>query len=85
VFSQAVLLALVEKGITRDQAYRIVQGHSMTAWNGNGNLRDLLSADDAVPLSVDELDRCFSLEPVHETVGVVFDRLENLQLSRGTR
>ncbi len=80
VFSQAVLLALVEKGITRDQAYRVVQGHSMTAWGEHGTLRDLLAADDAVPLNDDELGACFSLERVHETAGVVFDRLKDLDL-----
>ncbi|MDP9143784.1 MAG: adenylosuccinate lyase, partial [Actinomycetota bacterium] len=80
VFSQAVLLALVEKGITRDQAYRIVQEHSMTAWNGESNLRDLLAADGDVPLSDDELERCFSLDRVHETARVVFDRLKALEL-----
>jgi adenylosuccinate lyase len=84
VFSQAVLLALVEKGITRDQAYRIVQGHSMTAWGGESNLRDLLAADSEVPLTEVELEGCFSLQRIHERARVIFDRLKDLQLSRGT-
>jgi adenylosuccinate lyase len=80
VFSQAVLLALVEKGITRDQAYRVVQSHSMTAWSGESNLRDLLAADSNVPLTEVELERCFSLERVHESARVVFERLKDLEL-----
>jgi adenylosuccinate lyase len=80
VFSQAVLLALVEKGLTRDQAYRIVQTHSMTAWRGQENLRDLLAVDPDVPLDVDELEGCFSLHRVHDTVSIVFDRLRGLDI-----
>jgi adenylosuccinate lyase len=80
VFSQAVLLALVEKGLTRDSAYRIVQGHTMTAWNGDSHLRDLLAADFEVGLSRPELDHCFSLERVAESSSVVFQRLESLQV-----
>ena len=38
VFSQAVLLALVEQGMTRDDAYRLVQRNAMDAWNGKGHL-----------------------------------------------
>ena len=40
VFSQAVLLALIDKGMTRDQAYRIVQGHAMTAWDKGQSCRN---------------------------------------------
>ena len=79
-FSQAVLLALVDKGLSRDVAYRIVQGHAMEAWNGDGQLRDLLATDSDVGLSETELDKCFSLERVSETTAVVFERLQTLQL-----
>ncbi len=41
VFSQAVLLALIDKGMTRDQAYRIVQGHAMTAWDNGADSRGI--------------------------------------------
>jgi len=80
VFSQAVLLALVETGMTRDQAYRIVQGHSMVAWTDSRNLQDLLAADTEVPLSADELEACFSLERVHDSARPVFDRLQLLEV-----
>jgi adenylosuccinate lyase len=80
VFSQAVLLALVEMGMTRDQAYRIVQRHSMTAWSGSQNLRDLLAGDPEMPLGADELETCFSMKGVEDRVRVVFDRLKDLAL-----
>ncbi|HET7847370.1 MAG TPA: adenylosuccinate lyase [Acidimicrobiia bacterium] len=80
VFSQAVLLAMVELGMTRDAAYRIVQGHAMEAWNGKGTLRDLLAADSEVDISHEDLDRCFALEKVGETSEIVFRRLEALRL-----
>lgn len=78
VFSQAVLLALVESGLTRDEAYRIVQRNATDAWDDKGHLRDLLRADAEVRLSDEELDACFSLERVAETAAVVFDRLDGL-------
>ena len=78
VFSQAVLLALIETGMTRDDAYRIVQRNAMGAWEGKGDMQDLLKADEDVPLSDSELARCFDLGRVSETSAVVFHRLESL-------
>jgi adenylosuccinate lyase len=80
VFSQGVLLALVEAGLTRDEAYRIVQRHAMAAWEGKGNLEELLAADPDLPLDTERLAECFSLEDLGEKAGVVFDRLEELEL-----
>lgn len=80
VFSQAVLLALVETGMTRDEAYRVVQGHAMTAWDQGAELQGLLAGDPKVGLSRDELDECFSLERVHDTTQIVFQRLKELEL-----
>jgi adenylosuccinate lyase len=75
VFSQAVLLALVDKGLPRDDAYRMVQRHAMTTWDRGGELREHLAADPDVPLDDDELASCFSLDRVRESARVVFDRL----------
>ena len=80
VFSQAVLLAMVDKGMTRDAAYLVVQEHAMEAWNGESNLRDLLIGDSTVGLTPEELDRCFALDRVGESSGVVFQRLGSLQV-----
>lgn len=78
VFSQAVLLALVESGLTRDEAYRIVQHHAMEAWEGRGHLRDLLAADPELPLDEAAIDACFDLGRIGETSAVVFERLTSL-------
>jgi adenylosuccinate lyase len=80
VFSQPVLLALVEAGLTRDEAYRIVQRNAMAAWGGEGHLRDLLAADVAVSLSAETLDACFDLSRIHDSSKVVFERLDKLTL-----
>jgi adenylosuccinate lyase len=78
VFSQAVLLRLIESGLTRDQAYRIVQRHAMEAWEGKGHLRDLIVADPDLAIPQASLESCFDLESVQTGVEVVFDRLARL-------
>jgi adenylosuccinate lyase len=80
IFSQAVLLALVESGLTRDESYRIVQRNAMAAWEGKENLRDLLETDGDVSLAASELDECFNLDRIHRTATDVFTRLDDLHL-----
>jgi adenylosuccinate lyase len=80
VFSQAALLALVDKGMTRDSAYRLVQGHALRSWDDGSDLQALLSEDPAVPLSTEELEACFSLQRVHDAEHVVFERLKDLEI-----
>jgi adenylosuccinate lyase len=80
VFSQAALLALVEQGATRDEAYRIVQRNAMRAWEGKGSLRDLLFADDEVDIPGPELDALFSADYLEKSTTPVFERLERLSL-----
>ena len=57
LFSQRVLLALVERGYSRDEAYRIVQEDAQRAWDSGTHLRELLAARD---LGLD-LDTLFDL------------------------
>ncbi len=78
VFSQAVLLALIEQGRTRDEAYRIVQRNAMRSWDEGSDLRELLAADPEVNLDPDVLADCFSSERFLRNAGVVFERLERL-------
>jgi adenylosuccinate lyase len=82
VFSQGVMLALVETGLPRDEAYRIVQRNAMEAWDDKGHLRDLLRADPDVTLPDESLDRCFSLARIAATSAPVFERLDRLTESR---
>lgn len=59
VFSQRVLLALIEKGLSREEAYTIVQRNAMESWQTGRPLRDLLLADPEAAFSEDELDELF--------------------------
>jgi adenylosuccinate lyase len=80
VFSQGVLLALVEKGLSRDQAYSIVQDCAHRAWNQEGgDFRQFISADDRVTahLSAAEIAACFDpdrhlrhLDQVYQRLGI---------------
>ncbi|KAK3582421.1 hypothetical protein CHS0354_023967 [Potamilus streckersoni] len=62
VSSQTVLLALIEKGLTREVAYRLVQGAAMQSWKTNVHLKDVLIADSNITryLSDEELNSIFS-------------------------
>jgi len=73
VFSQTVLLALVEAGLSRDEAYTIVQRAAARSWDEGLHLRDALSQDPAVHL--DPLAACFDPAATLASAGVVFDRL----------
>ncbi len=78
VFSQRVLLALVDTGLNREQAYRIVQRNAHTAWNTEGgNFRANLEADADVTsrLSAEQLADCFSTDLHQENLDVIWQRL----------
>jgi adenylosuccinate lyase len=63
-FSEAVMLALVGKGLPRQRAYEIVQRSAMRAFHGEGEFKKLLAADSDVSSRVagEEFERCFDLE-----------------------
>ena len=80
VFSGRVLLALVESGMARDEAYRIVQGAAMQAWEGKGGFREVLSTDDDVRERLgDEVITLFDPAYALRNLGVVFERVEELK------
>src|SRR3984957_601673 len=62
VFSQSVLLALIESGMNRDEAYRIVQKASRAAIEQRRNVRDVIESDDEVPLTDAAIARAFDLD-----------------------
>ena len=62
VFSQPVLLALVDSGLSRDDAYRIVQEDAAIAWGERKSFRDVLNADSRVLLSASQLDQAFDID-----------------------
>jgi adenylosuccinate lyase len=79
IFSQRVLLALVEKGLNREEAYRIVQANAHQAWNTEGgDFRALVSQDEQVTsvLSKNELDACFDPQHHLRHLDEVYQRLD---------
>ena len=80
VFSGRVLLALVESGMARDDAYRMVQDAALRAWEGEGGFGELLSRDEDVRERLgDELDTLFDPAYTLRNLGVVFERVEGLK------
>jgi adenylosuccinate lyase len=80
VYSGRVLLALVESGMGRDEAYAVVQGAAMRAWEGEGGFRELLEADDQVRSRLGgDLGDLFDPSYALRNIGVVFDRVEDLR------
>jgi len=80
-FSQRLLSALVESGVSRDVAYRQVQRHAMRAWEEGLDLRELARADADLAARVD-LDSVFALDAYTAHVQTVFDRLRSLVATR---
>jgi adenylosuccinate lyase len=80
-FSQAVLLALVERGLLREEAYRIVQEAAAAAWDEGASFRERLEADPRVRevLSAEELAGLFDPARYLARLDVVFDRLAKLR------
>ncbi len=78
VFSQKVLLALVDKGLSREDAYRLVQRNAMLTWEEKRPLRDNLIDDSEVleHLSEAEIDACLDVVPYLGNVDKIFKRLE---------
>ncbi|MGI6547627.1 MAG: adenylosuccinate lyase [Bacillota bacterium] len=77
IFSQRVLLVLVQKGLTREDAYRVVQDAAMQTWSGAGHLRDVLAKDERLMAVIDEreLAACFDPNGFLQHVGTIYDRL----------
>jgi adenylosuccinate lyase len=77
VFSHRLLLALVDAGLSRDEAYRRVQGHAMRAWEEETDFRELVRSDPEIRGRVD-LESVFDLDATVRHVDAVFDRLHAL-------
>jgi len=75
VFSQSVLLALIESGMTRDDAYRIVQAAARATIEEQRNFRDVIESDDDVRLSNEVLARAFDLDRLLAHRGRFLDAL----------
>ena len=76
VFSQPVLLALVDGGMTRDEAYRVVQRNAMRAWDEGIDFRSLLEADPDVNDAI--LGDAFDLSRSLRHLDHIFDRIDDI-------
>jgi adenylosuccinate lyase len=77
VFSGQLLLDLVEAGVLREDAYRIVQRNAMQAWREDKNFRELILADPEITSRVDNktLQRAFDLDRQLRNVDTIFKRV----------
>jgi adenylosuccinate lyase len=75
-FSGTLLLELTEKGLSREDAYALVQGHAMETWEKGGEYRDRVLADPVISetLSKEDIDRAFSLDQSLRHVDAIFER-----------
>lgn len=77
VFSEHVLLALIQKGMTRDEAYKVCQRNAAKCWDDGVSFKQALEKDEDVTsrLNANELDECFDLEHHLRNVDGIFRRL----------
>ncbi len=77
IYSQRVLLALIDKGMSREEAYDLVQARAMQAWEEKVSFRSLVEQEEAVQerLSEVELDGCFDVTQHLGQVDMIFERL----------
>ena len=77
IFSQSVLLALVRKGITREEAYSLVQKNAMQSWTQGKDFLTLLKKDKSIRklLSAGEIDKTFKLKTQFKNIDRIFKRV----------
>jgi adenylosuccinate lyase len=85
LFSQSVLTALIESGMSRDDAYRTVQRSAQRAWDEQRSFRELLEADSEVTgrLDADRLDELFDYGRFVRHAPAIIERLGALEAERG--
>lgn len=76
VFSQKVLLELVEKGLTREEAYKIVQRNALDAFENDGDFKANLMKDEEVSkrLSIEEIDKIFDKREFLKNIETIYKR-----------
>ena len=77
IYSQSVLLALVRKGITREEAYKLVQKNAMQSWTKGKDFLALLKKDKEIVklLSVAEINKTFKLTTQYKNIDRIFNRV----------
>ncbi len=81
IFSQEVLLALVKKGVTREDAYAMVQRNAMQVWEAKKDFKALLKKDKEIMalLNVNDIDTLFDLNKVMININKIYKRLGLIQ------
>ena len=76
IFSQALMLRLIEKGLTREEAYRIVQVPAMICWKTGASYQEVTREDPEILkyMNQTEIDRCFDIKYQLRNVGRIFQR-----------
>ncbi len=77
IYSQSVLLALAQKGISREKAYEIVQKAAMECWKTNEDFKDILMRNNEFnsSMSKDEINSIFSMDKFSDNVDAIFSRV----------
>jgi len=77
IFSQKIMLELTKKGLSREEAYRIIQKISMQVWQGRDNFRELLLKDSEIYhyLSESEIKKCFNYQTYLKNIDQIFKRV----------
>ena len=77
VFSQKVLLELVEKGLTREEAYKIVQRNALDAFENDGDFKANLMKDEEIikRLSIEEIDKIFDKQEFLKNIETIYKRI----------
>jgi adenylosuccinate lyase len=77
IFSQQILLLLTQRGVSREDAYAMVQRRAMEVWEGKGSFKDLLEQDEDILryIKKEELNDIFNIQHHLKHVNTIFDRV----------
>ncbi|MFP4082816.1 MAG: adenylosuccinate lyase [Candidatus Aminicenantes bacterium] len=77
IFSQKLLLTLMKKNLSRDQAYDLVQKNSLRAWEKNLDFKEMVQSDPQIKkfLSSPEIEECFSIHPYLKNIDYIFEKV----------
>ena len=84
IFSQKVLLRLIETGLTREESYKIVQRNALEAFENDGDFKANLLADPDVTsrLSTDEIEKLFSKEDFLKNIDKIYNKFQRCDLQK---
>ncbi|MDG2006456.1 MAG: adenylosuccinate lyase [Thermodesulfobacteriota bacteirum] len=77
IFSQNILVKLIEKGLSREESYKMVQDLAFQSWNNDKNFKDLLLADPKIMkiLNKKELENCFAFKNLYKNAQIILARV----------